>query len=200
MSIFKLVRVLGLVILSCLGIALASPAAAQTISATDRSVSNGLLPYVGHSFKATVTGTVTQIRVVSDADTNTVLHLVSGAGTGVNNNVVAPLRSQAVALTDSRPGLAFQTITLNSPLPVTAGSVYTFVFESSSLRRGPATYADGLLYFSGNTPNFANNLAFEVVQVAAASVPTLSEWAMILFGLMLAGGAALYIQRRQLSA
>jgi hypothetical protein len=33
-----------------------------------------------------------------------------------------------------------------------------------------------------------------------ASVPTLSEWAMILFGLLLAGGAALYIQRRQLTA
>lgn len=36
--------------------------------------------------------------------------------------------------------------------------------------------------------------------VAAAPVPTLSEWAMILFGLTLAGGAALYIQRRQLKA
>ena len=30
-----------------------------------------------------------------------------------------------------------------------------------------------------------------------APVPTLSEWAMILFGLILAGGAALYIQRSQ---
>ena len=32
-----------------------------------------------------------------------------------------------------------------------------------------------------------------------AAVPTLSEWAMILFGLLLAGGAALYIQRRQMA-
>ena len=32
-----------------------------------------------------------------------------------------------------------------------------------------------------------------------APVPTLSEWAMILFGLILAGGAALYIQRRQMA-
>jgi hypothetical protein len=30
-----------------------------------------------------------------------------------------------------------------------------------------------------------------------APVPTLSEWAMILLGLMLAGGAAIYLQRRQ---
>lgn len=34
----------------------------------------------------------------------------------------------------------------------------------------------------------------------AAAVPTLSEWAMILFGVVLAGGAALYIQRRKLVA
>jgi hypothetical protein len=38
-----------------------------------------------------------------------------------------------------------------------------------------------------------------VVVAAPAPVPTLSEWAMILFGLILAGGAALYIQRRQMA-
>jgi hypothetical protein len=32
---------------------------------------------------------------------------------------------------------------------------------------------------------------------AAAPVPTLSEWAMILLGLTLAGGAALHLQRRR---
>ena len=36
--------------------------------------------------------------------------------------------------------------------------------------------------------------------VAATPVPTLSEWAMILFGTLLAGGAALYIQRRRVAA
>lgn len=35
--------------------------------------------------------------------------------------------------------------------------------------------------------------------VPATPVPTLSEWAMILFALMLAGGAVLYIQRRQMA-
>lgn len=32
-----------------------------------------------------------------------------------------------------------------------------------------------------------------------AAVPTMSEWAMILFGTILAGGAALYVQRRRFS-
>jgi len=33
----------------------------------------------------------------------------------------------------------------------------------------------------------------------AAPVPTMTEWAMILMSLMLAGGAALYIQRRHMT-
>jgi hypothetical protein len=36
-----------------------------------------------------------------------------------------------------------------------------------------------------------------VLSTPPAPVPTLSEWALILFGLILAGGAALYIHRRQ---
>jgi len=40
----------------------------------------------------------------------------------------------------------------------------------------------------------------QVAPSAAASIPTMSEWAMILLGLALAGGAALFIQRRRLEA
>lgn len=40
----------------------------------------------------------------------------------------------------------------------------------------------------------------QLVLSTATPVPTLSEWAMILLGAILAGGAALYIQRRQLDA
>ena len=36
-----------------------------------------------------------------------------------------------------------------------------------------------------------------VLTVGPSAVPTLSEWAMILFGLILAGGAALFVQRRR---
>lgn len=42
----------------------------------------------------------------------------------------------------------------------------------------------------------ANALTF-VARPTVAAVPTLSEWAMILFGTVLAGGAALYLQRRR---
>lgn len=62
-----------------------------------------------------------------------------------------------------------------------------------------ATGLDGSLYM-------ADPGAQRAFRIAAApfpppvTVPTLSEWAMILFGLLLAGGAALTIQRRRLNA
>jgi len=39
-----------------------------------------------------------------------------------------------------------------------------------------------------------------LTRAGPAPVPTLSDWAMILFGLILAGGAAVYIQRREMAA
>lgn len=59
---------------------------------------------------------------------------------------------------------------------------------------------------AGNGFNLGNSNASTVspspgvYSSPAAAVPTLSEWAMILFGTILAGGAALYIQRRRLTA
>lgn len=43
------------------------------------------------------------------------------------------------------------------------------------------------------------SFSLRLVRAAPVSVPTLSESAMILFGLILAGGAALYVQRRQIT-
>lgn len=52
--------------------------------------------------------------------------------------------------------------------------------------------------FVPTAPNANNSTAsFFSVANTPAPVPTLSEWAMILFGAILAGGAALYIQRRR---
>lgn len=41
--------------------------------------------------------------------------------------------------------------------------------------------------------------ALRLSSTPPATIPTLSEWAMILFGLLLAGGAAVMIQRRRLA-
>ncbi len=52
---------------------------------------------------------------------------------------------------------------------------------------------------SGVTDNGAAYV-FTAPAAPPAAVPTLPQWAMILFGLILAGGAATYIQRRQMAA
>lgn len=52
-------------------------------------------------------------------------------------------------------------------------------------------------------PNPANNSATDTNTVPSAppaAVPTLTEWAMILFGALLAGGAVLQLQRRRTTA
>ena len=46
----------------------------------------------------------------------------------------------------------------------------------------------------------ANTAADDFTYFVPAPVPTMTEWAMILFGTILAGSAALYIQRRTLAA
>lgn len=61
-----------------------------------------------------------------------------------------------------------------------------------------ATSAVTRLTFTGrNQPSttYIDDVSI-VVAAAPAAVPTLSEWAMILLGLTLAGGAALHLQRR----
>lgn len=82
-------------------------------------------------------------------------------------------------------------VTRYAVLPTGAGSDGTFT---------GVALANGFLY--ANTYfNCCGGGAFRIAAVspslAPAAVPTLSEWAMILFGTLLAGGAALYIQRRR---
>ena len=68
-----------------------------------------------------------------------------------------------------------------------------FSLAGSDAYRATWTFRNGVLT-SGTGPTLV------AAAPAPAPVPTMSEWAMILFGLMLAGGAALYIQRRQTAA
>lgn len=71
-------------------------------------------------------------------------------------------------------------------------------------------FSGGVTVFSAGSQAYRSTWTFRNGQLtsqtgptliaAAAPVPTMTEWAMILFGMILAGGAALYIQRRRLVA
>ena len=77
------------------------------------------------------------------------------------------------------------------------GAITTLATGISSL--GIRSRADGNLYvanWTGTNPNSILRIV-GVTRAAGSAVPTLSEWAMILFGLILAGGAAVLVQRRR---
>lgn len=81
---------------------------------------------------------------------------------------------------------------ISGPSPFASGVV---------TNQGPARQATGFPTPTDAGFIFGNRLEIRLNAVPeAAAVPTLSEWAMILLGLMLAGGATLYIQRRRLTA
>ncbi|WP_298162223.1 IPTL-CTERM sorting domain-containing protein [Brevundimonas sp.] len=184
-------------------------ASAQTIvqNVGDTSTSGGQ-PGFGQSFTATLTGTVTQIQVRPRSNATVTMHFYSGPGSGTDGSVGTPASSQTVNLVDTGSNTSgFQTIVLSTPLPVTAGQQYAFVIDQTIVPFAVSSsnpYAGGSMLGIYNSPfggvNGPFDLVFTVTEVAAAPVPTMSEWMMILLGLMLAGGAALYIQRRQMTA
>jgi hypothetical protein len=180
---------------------LAAAASAQTISQPVGSTTVGPAVFYGTSFTATVTGTVTAIRVRPRSTEATILYLYNGSNTGAFFAAGAFVSSQPVNLVDTGDNTAgFNTFTLLTPLPVVAGNTYAFAFGSGTFARSQQElYPGGAAFIAGTIPELSD-ATFEVVQVAAAPVPTLSEWAMILLGLALAGAAAFHLQRRQVAA
>ena len=176
-----------------------TPAAqAQTISQPNGD-SNFRTTFFGQSFIATVNGQVTHISIRSRDVRTTTLYLYDRVDTGQFNGPGTPVSQQTVMLVDQGGNAAaagFQTFALASPLPVTAGQTYSFAFGNADLAHSTSNpYSGGTYFTSGQSPNGPGDLAFEIVQVQA--VPTLSEWALILMGLLVAGGAAVHLQRRQ---
>ncbi|WP_426038326.1 IPTL-CTERM sorting domain-containing protein [Brevundimonas sp. DC300-4] len=94
---------------------------------------------------------------------------------------------------------------------ITNGSVITVTLTADAIAAINAaqggTFAVGLIPVSApNSYVFGGSSGLDTPRelvltrgVAPAPIPTLSEWAMILLGIVLAGGAALYIQGRRLA-
>ncbi len=195
-------RLAAFVFAGCLVGGLAGAVAAQTISQPqgDTQITG---PGVGQTFTATLTGTVTRIDFRGRSNTATTLNIYNGGnGSGTGGSVGAPAYQQAVTLVDSTSNASgFTAITLTTPFPVVAGQTYSFVFSAGNTAVTFGNpYAGGTSISDFVTGGFTGDTPFQIYEVATPiPVPTLSEWAMILLGLVLAGGAALYIQRRQMT-
>ena len=149
--------------------------------------------------------------------------LCTVTATQAGNTDYAPAVPVEQTFTVSAP--ASQTITFTSPPPAgaaigdtyspaaTAGSGLPVTFTIDPASSGVCTLSGGVVSFIGNgtctihadqAGNDGNSPAprvtVSILVAAPTAVPTLSEWAMMVFGTLLAGGGALYIRRRRFAA
>lgn len=197
-----MIRCLAAVFGALIFVVSAGSVSAQTISQPNGNNIGGAVGF-GQTFTATVTGTVTQIQVRPRTTASGVhFYFFDGPGSATAGSTADAASSQLVNLVDTGDNASgFQTITLTTPLPVVAGHQYAFavteVVAFAVDTNNP--YVGGDAIGDYNDP-YGFDMAFTVTEVAApVTVPTLTEWAMILFGVMLAGGAAVMVQRRRLA-
>ncbi len=103
-----------------------------------------------------------------------------------------PRSAAGTASADSR----FDRISI---FPTTSSVISNFACTQLSVGTNPAGDDDTCLMATDVERGSASSTNSGAWTSPAVTVPTLSEWAMILFGLLLAGGAALYLQRRQMA-
>jgi len=182
----------------CLGLALAAvlsvaatAAAAQTadLSITMTDGATTITP------GAVTTYTITVANSGPDAATNAALsYSLPAAFTVVTLSApwtcVAPMPGASGVInctTPTMPSGASDQITVQARL-------------SASVAPGSSTSNTVTVTSATADPSPGNNSATDtntVVAAPVAAVPTLTEWAMILFGGLLASGAALHLQRRR---
>jgi hypothetical protein len=161
---------------------------------------------LGQSFVTTVNGSVTALGVRSMNQVTATLRIYTGGiGSGVPNNIGAPIYTQAnvplSAATGGAVGPAggFSTITLTTPLAITAGHTFTFQLTATNpfalAARFGNVYPQGdFISIYGAIPFAGLDAAFQVFEVAAAApaqatpaaIPTLGEWAMLALAALLA--------------
>lgn len=178
-------------------LAVPTVAAAQT---TNYNVSGTFNNGIG-----TYTGTVTYNGAVVTAAS-----ITTSAGTvwAFGGNGAFPANSAIAGTTYSSVlggGNSSSTVTVLAGPAGLNQRGFSFVFDPVLGTVNPDTIEGR--EFSCNTADCGTRVGLRVAAGAAANdvvvvapVPTMSEWAMILLGLMLAGGAAVYIQRRQMMA
>lgn len=192
------------------------PASAQTTTdfsngtATFSSSLNSGGIHTGQTF--TVPANVTHITAVSlgvssvGGSPNYSLELYRISGGAVD--ALIQTSNQSIDAGTTIPSYEVDTLTLaGAGIPVTAGDKFlisgftpTDVQAFLALRDSDA-YSGGA-YYNGYFEVASAETFFRVEYTDAimpAAVPTMTEWAMILFGLMLSGGAALIIQMRRFS-
>ncbi|MGO4408516.1 MULTISPECIES: IPTL-CTERM sorting domain-containing protein [unclassified Brevundimonas] len=115
-------------------------------------------------------------------------------GAAAPSQVVAPFAYQTLTFAVGLAVSPGQQIVIAAPVE-NAGEVYNLVLVTTDSYAGGSRVVK--LGAAPASPNPTQDYVFSAVFQNATPVPTMSEWALILLGVMLAGGAALTIQRRR---
>ena len=163
-------------------LATGAPAFFQIIDGSCTNATCTTMSTINNTLRSTASATLTQVPAVAS--------LAPSSGSVAGGSIVTITGSgftNAAAVTFG--GIAANTVTFVSASEITAVSP----------AHGALGAVDVIVTTSGGTSSntAADDFTYFAAPVATA-VPTMSEWAMILLGLMLAGGAVLYLQRRQI--
>ena len=159
---------------------------------------------VAGTFNAPATGTLSGSYVVNTA-TNTIVSANIQVTAGKASDGTTDLPANTFIFSGSEQFFRFQ-FARAIPANGERGGLIAFQGTKSAPTGVQAFYDAQCIDADCANINAANSLSrFGTVgtvtnappPVVATPVPTMTEWAMILFGAILAGGAALYIQRRQ---
>ncbi len=160
-----------------------APAFFQIIDGTCTNATCTTIVGINNTLRATDSATLTQVPAVAS--------LAPSSGSVAGGSIVTITGSGFTnAATVTFGGLAANTVTFVSATEIRAVSP----------AYGALGAVDVIVTTSGGaSPNTAaDDFTYSAAPVVTA-VPTMSEWAMILLGLILAGGSALYLQRRQMA-
>ena len=162
------------------------------------------------SAQVTFTGSYAAASAIPSADVNFTLTIVNGTGTAVTNGTFTyTLPTNLTRQTPNPtyvgcgiPNTTFSTTTSFSPAFIFVNPGATCTITTPVRSAVAATYgisASNMTFAgaAGSPVSLSPGPQPTLVISTPTPVPTMSEWAMILFGTVLAGGAALYIQRRR---
>ena len=174
--------------------------------------------FVGRSSGSGSNRAYVEFSVPASATPYTSATLRLGAGTDYNGpntlevfDVASDPAAQdgVAAYADLGTGVSFGTVTYNPVVTVITLNAQGLAAVNAA--RGSTIYF-GLvnatidmsvtddLFSAGSQDTGPRELVLDVAPPQPEPIPTMSEWAIILLGLTMAGGAALYIQRRRLEA
>lgn len=157
----------------------------------------------GQTFTACGTGNITSISIRMDINNtyngNMNLWILNGSVPGFNSST--PYQQFMTS------GTGVITIPLNTPFPVIAGNIYTVGFGAVGAGNNPVIdahqiapngpYFDGQLILNGAL-FAASDLNFSVTISPGNPIPTLSQWGLLIFGLLVLNLGLVFVYKKQL--